>query len=419
MSSPVRLTSLDTFRGLTVAAMILVNNPGSWKTIWPPLRHASWHGCTPTDLIFPFFLFIVGVSMAMNHGKRDAVAAVNPDVGSSALHRLAIVLPRILARAATLVALGLLLNWFGKWGFVDLRLPGVLQRIGLCYFLAAIVTEIFPRRWQWGIPLLLIAHAAVLLLIRPEPIDPTWSATLAESANLQKLIDDAVFSPAHLYRGSKTDPEGLLGTLTALATVLIGFWCGGVIRHAVKTGAQPSAIPRLLVGGLCALVAGYATAGFPVPSGDSGWFTTSPSWAMPLNKPLWTASYTLFTAGLGAISLAVLFRMLDVASSSPNSFRQFAVNSLDGARAIGRNAMFVFVGSGLLARVLAMIPAPIAIETAGKAAQRTDLKTWMFESGLSPVFGPVLASLVFALGNVALWVLIAIALDRRKLYWRV
>ncbi len=188
MSPPVRLTSLDTFRGLTVAAMILVNNPGSWKTIWPPLRHASWHGCTPTDLIFPFFLFIVGVSMAMTHGKRDGTAAINPDLAPSTLHRLAVVLPRIFQRAATLVALGLLLNWFGKWGFAELRLPGVLQRIGICYFLAAVFIELFPRRWQWGVPLLLIAHSGLLWLLRPLPIDPTWPASLAEAANLQKLI---------------------------------------------------------------------------------------------------------------------------------------------------------------------------------------------------------------------------------------
>ncbi len=140
---------------------------------------------------------------------------------------------------------------------------------------------------------------------------------------------------------------------------------------------------------------------------------------MPLNKPLWSASYTLVTAGLAAIALAGLFGVLDTASTPSAAWRHSLAKGLDGARAIGRNAMLVFVGSGLLARIMAMIPAPFAIETAGKAAQRTDLKTWIFEAGLAPLFGPMLASLVFALCNVALWILIAIALDRRRLYWRV
>lgn len=409
--------SLDTFRGLTVAAMILVNNPGSWKSIWPPLRHASWHGCTPTDLIFPFFLFIVGVSMAMNRGQRSTGAAENPDDQHTV--PLITTMLSVVRRSVTLVMLGLLLNWFGKWSFVDLRLPGVLQRIGICFFFASIIIETFPRKWQWGVPLLLVAHAAMLIFLTPAPIDPTWPASIAESANLQRVIDRAVFSPANLYLGSMTDPEGLLGTLTAVATVLIGFWCGGVIQRAVTNGAEKSAVATLLAAGSCAVFAGYAAAGFPALGSESGWFSVSPDWAMPLNKPLWTASYTLFSAGLGAIALGGLFWLLDCAAAAPLRFRKAALRSLDGARAIGRNAMLVFVGSGLLARVLTMITAPVEVDITGGGVQRINLKTWMFESGLSPAFGPVLGSLVFALCNVLFWIIIAIILDRRKLYWRV
>lgn len=401
-----RLTSLDTFRGLTVAAMILVNNPASWGAIWPPLSHATWHGCTPTDLIFPFFLFIVGVSMAMSrHAEQLAI-----EQGRRCESSAAAVWLGILKRGGTLIALGLLLNWFGIWDPARVRIPGVLQRIGLCYIMASALVQLWPRAWQWGVPVLLTLHACLLALLTTPLADPSWPASISPDSNLQKLIDDAVFSRAHLY-SQPTDPEGLLGTLSATATVLLGF---GFARF-ITDDAQPHR-RLLMIGGLTALF-GYVAAGFPSPA---DWFTISPMWAMPLNKPLWTPSYVLFTAGLAAAALGLLYWLLDATSPARVAHGAAAVLRLplEAGRVAGRNAILVFVGSGLLARVIAKIPAPVAA-VPGTTPPPANIRAWLFESFLAPAFGSVGGSHVWALLNVCLWLAIAFALDRRRLYWRV
>lgn len=405
-AAPRRLTSLDTFRGLTVAAMILVNNPASWAAIWPPLSHATWHGCTPTDLIFPFFLFIVGVSMAMSrHAEQLAIEQGRRSQSSAATVWLG-----ILKRGGTLIALGLLLNWFGIWDPSRVRIPGVLQRIGLCYILACGLVQLWPRAWQWGVPVLLTLHACLLALLTGPLADPSWPASISPDSNLQKLVDDAAFGRAHLY-SQPTDPEGLLGTLSATATVLLGF---GFARF-VTDDAQPHR--RLMGIGCISALLGYVAAGLPSPA---DWFTNSPTWAMPLNKPLWTPSYVLFTAGLAAAALGLLYWLMDAAS--PSRFARPASVllrlPLEAGRVAGRNAILVFVGSGLLARLIAKIPAPVAA-VPGSAPPPANIRAWIFESFLTPAFGPVGGSHVWALVNVCLWLAIAFALDRRRIYWRV
>lgn len=401
-----RLTSLDTFRGLTVAAMILVNNPASWGAIWPPLSHATWHGCTPTDLIFPFFLFIVGVSMAMSrHAERLAVREGRRQESSAGAVWLG-----ILKRGGTLIALGVLLNWFGIWDPARVRIPGVLQRIGLCYIMASALVQLGPRAWQWGVPVLLTLHACLLALVPAPLADPCWPASISADSNLQKLIDDAVLSRAHLY-SQPTDPEGLLGTLSATGTVLLG--CG--FARFIIDDDQPQR-RLLIIGGLSALL-GYIVAGAPSPA---GWFTSSPTWAMPLNKPLWTPSYALLTGGLAAAALGLLYWILDAKSPGRVALRAGTMLRLplEAGRVAGRNAILVFVGSGLLSRVIAMIPAPV-VGTPGMAPQQGNIRAWVFESFLAPGFGSVVGSHLWAVVNVCLWLAIALALDRRRLYWRV
>lgn len=343
--------------------MILVNNPGDGEHVHAPLRHADWHGLTPADLIFPFFLFIVGCSIA------HAADRLPPTPTT---------LARIARRALVLVAIGLLLNLVPRFDVAHWRLPGVLQRIGLCYALAAIVTGWFPRALRPITVLLLLGYFALLRWVP----DPSGSGGwLAEPSALPSRIDRAVLGPQHLLnRTLGSDPEGLLSTLPAVATTMFGVLAGRWARAAT---------PRRLL-----LLAGGGAAGVAVAHALDPLF--------PINKKLWTSTFALGTAGWGCIALALLSWLVDV--------RRLRGPLVHAGHAAGRNALAIFVASGLLARVLGGVRL---------APGHATLEDAIVRHALSPWLSPANASLAYALGHAALWLLVALWLDRRRWYIRV
>jgi predicted acyltransferase len=370
-----RLLSLDAFRGITIAGMLLVNNPGTWAAIHPPLRHAEWHGWTVTDLIFPFFLFIVGVSMTLSFGARAAAGA-----GRDAL------MMKALRRAAIIFALGLLLHGFPNYlDLATLRIPGVLQRIALAYLAAsAIVLYLKPRGQAAAVAVLLLGYWALLTLV---PFPGGTPGVLEPGMDLGAYIDRLVFGESHLWRSSRTwDPEGLLSTLPAVANVLLGVFAG---RWLMSPRDATSRTIWLLLAGTAALVAGLA------------W-----GQVFPINKPLWTSSYVLLTTGLACHFLAVCYWVIDV-----RGYRAWAMPFV----MFGVNAIAAFFLSGIFARVLTLIQ----VQT-GPDAAMVSLKGLVYTRVFVPLFtNPQNASLAFALSFVLLWLGITTVMYRRRIFIKV
>ncbi|RFP66049.1 DUF1624 domain-containing protein [Hymenobacter lapidiphilus] len=353
-SQPARLISLDVFRGLTVAAMILVNNPGDWGHIYAPLEHAKWHGCTPTDLIFPFFLFIVGVSISYALGAARQQPATH---GAAML--------RVLRRAGILFGLGLLMALYPKFEFDTVRIPGVLARISWVFLACGILFLKTSRRQQIGLLLALLVGYNVLLQLVAVPGFGT--ANLEPETNLGAWLDRAVFSEAHLWKQSRTwDPEGLLGTLPAIATGLLGMLMGQYLR---RRELEPAVrVAQLFVAATGLIVAGLIW---------NMWF--------PINKSLWTSSYVLYTGGLATATLALLYWLCDVRGRRGwwTAFGQV----------YGVNAITVFFLSGIVAKTL----------NAVHVGEGVPLKAWLYNTFFTPYCSPVNASLAGALVCVLIW----------------
>ncbi len=360
-----RLLSLDVFRGLTVAGMVLVNNPGTWRAIYAPLRHADWHGCTPTDLIFPFFLFIVGVAIPFALGRRLAEGEARSTL-----------VAKILRRAAIIFALGLLLHGVSSLDLATIRIPGVLQRIAVCYLIAALLFVTTTWRTQAVIAVLgLLGYWAALTLV---PVPGFGAGDLGKEGNLAAWLDRTVLG-AHIWRiGRVYDPEGILSTVPAIVTTLLGVFTGLFIR-----GARP---PSRTVQGL--LVLGAAGVGAGLLWGC--WF--------PINKSLWTSSYVLYTGGAALIALAACYWLIEIKGSTWWT-APFAI--------LGVNALAVFFLSTLLAILLARVRIPVG------GGQSRSLHTILFEMLFVPWAPVTTASLAWALGNVLLWLAIMWPLFRK------
>jgi predicted acyltransferase len=364
-----RLESLDVFRGLTVAGMILVNNPGDWNETWPPLVHAAWHGCTFADLVFPFFIFILGVAMPFAFSRRV-------EAGYERRHLYA----RVLRRAILLFLLGLILNATAAFPEPEsLRIPGVLQRIALVYLAAAFVVlhaGTFGRIVT--AVLLLLVHWAVLALV---PAGGQGAAWLSVEHNVAGVLDKLVFGRHTLL--ATGDPEGLLGTLSAIALALFGVLAGQWMR----TGQSPARrVTGLAAGGLAAVALGLC------------W-----SVVLPFNKSLWTGSFALFTAGLGGLALAASYWVIDV-------------------RAIrGWARPFVWLGVNPLATYFLSELTGDLIDRSWLPTLegRTTVKTWLYWGILRPAAGPWFGergiSLLFAVITVAFWTAVAGLLYRKKI----
>jgi predicted acyltransferase len=363
-----RLASLDAFRGITIAGMILVNNPGSWSYIYPPLRHADWHGWTPTDLVFPFFLFIVGISLSLSLTKRRS-----QNSGSIQLYL------KIFRRAFILFVLGVLLNLIPAFDFNTVRIPGVLQRIAVCYCVTALL---FLKTGPLARLLLalgiLVFYWALLALL---PVPGVGAGVLNLEGNLCAYVDTKLLA-GHLYLPG-FDPEGILSTLPAIATTLFGTLCGDWLRTSQQNKVK---VVGLLLSGTGFFMLGQAL-----------------HTCFPVNKQLWTSTYVLLTAGAAAVMMGLCFGFIDGLR-----LKKWAIPFL----VFGGNAITVFVGSSLMARILTVIEIRVY-------DGRLSLKEFCFDRFFSPLAGDYLGSLLFPVVLLLLWFLIMFPLYRKDIHLKI
>jgi predicted acyltransferase len=392
-----RLLSLDVFRGMTVAGMLLVNNPGTWSAIYPPLGHAEWHGWTPTDLIFPFFLFIVGITTQLSLGVRRAKG--DPE---------RTIVRQVLRRGAMIFLFGLFLSWFPgfQWGAVagnpdpsfgervlyrleHLRIMGVLQRIGIAYVLAALLTLRTTLRQQVGIVAALLVGYWIAMTLVPVPDGGALGATVLHvpGATLDAWIDRAVLGVDHLWAGGggRRDPEGLFSTLPAVATAMLGNFAGRWIGQRERPMYER--LSGLFAAGALAMVVGLI------------WH-----WVFPINKSLWTSSYVVFTGGMACVTLATCMWVVDVHGVRWWT-KPFVI--------YGVNPMIAFLGSGLMARLIYSV---LKVSYEGK---EVSLQSAIFRSVYAPWLSPVNASLAFALSFVLFWLAVLWVLYRRNIILKV
>ena len=369
---PTRLLSLDVFRGITIATMVLVNNPGTWSNIYWPLEHAEWNGWTPTDLVFPFFLFIVGVAIPLGLGKR--IERGDP------FKKLFL---KILFRTLIIFALGEFLAGFPFFHLATMRIPGVLQRIAVCYFFASILYIKTKPRTQAlvGVGLLIV----YCILMKYVPVPGYGSGDLSKVGSLASYIDRSVFG-AHVWRQAVVyDPEGLLSTMGALVTTILGIFTGNLLRCQTRTPIEK--VAHMFIGGAVCVMIGWAW---------NPWF--------PINKALWTSSYVLFTGGLALQLLALCYWLIDI-----KGYRAWAKPFI----IFGVNAIALFVGTALMARLMELIkfPAP--------DGKQITLHGWIFDHLFLSWASPINASLAFAIVFVLFWLGLMWILYRRKIIIKI
>jgi predicted acyltransferase len=348
-----RLLSLDVFRGATIAGMMMVNNPGAWNYIYPPFRHAAWNGWTFTDLIFPFFLWIVGVAMTFSFSKRVEQGA---DRSKLLMHAF--------QRAVVIFAIGLFLNGFPfgllfghQFSWAAIRIPGVLQRIGICYFIASLIVLYTGIVWQirWTVIFLVVYW----ILVKAVPVPGFGAGVLEPMGSLAWYIDSTVLS-GHTWSGAPApgfDPEGILSTLPAIATTLFGVLTGHFIRSE-RTPEEKTA--WMFVYGSALMFAGLVM---------DNW--------LPINKNLWTSSYTVFMAGIALNIFAMCYWLIDV-KGSKGWTKPFQI--------YGLNAISMFALAGLIGRLTTIW------KVSGPDGSLISLKTWYYQLLFVPIGDPMIAS---------------------------
>jgi len=383
MTESKRLVALDVFRGATVALMILVNNPGTWGAQYGALKHAAWHGWTPTDFVFPFFLFIVGVAMAFAFRKYDY--ELNKDATK-----------KIIKRTLIIYGLGIFLGLlrpvaganFGEWIgnlFGNWRLVGVLPRIALCYLFASLLVLKFNKKTvMWIAGGILVGYWVLLASTGGFGIEDV----------LVRKIDLAILGDGHVYHGYRDsmgqriafDPEGLLSTLPAIVTTILGFFTGMLI---LETPDKKQLVKKMLIRGAAFLALGLLWGLF-----------------FPINKPIWSSSYVILMGGWAMLFLGVSILLIDVLGwkSATEPFVVF-----------GSNPLFIFVLSAVYAKLLAyikFIPMNGAI---------VSTKTWLFAKIFMPManYSRVDASLLFALTTITIFWAISLILYRKKIFIKI
>ena len=355
-----RSLALDVFRGLTVALMILLNNPGTWSHIYAPFEHASWHGLTPTDLVFPFFLFAVG----------NAQSLVFPRIWETNTREY--FFKKVWKRTFFIFLIGLFLNFYPRFDFENLRYMGVLQRIALAYGISSMFELFFPKKILSVALALIVAYWGMCILFGTQDV-------YSLEGFFGTAFDRLILTPQHLYKGEGVpfDPEGLMSTIPAVAQVMLGYWVGRILvafnpRRTMKA---------LLKRGVNLTIIGILI---------------SP--LNPINKKIWTTSYVLVTTGLAILLLALLVYVLD-----KKKMGRRAVYLFD---AFGKNPLFIFVLSGLVPKTMSLFdPSPLK---------------YFYESVCSKMPGPPEnGSLLYAIILVSLYGTLAIWLDKRKLYFKV
>ena len=391
-----RLLSLDVFRGLTVAGMLLVNNPGTWSAIFPPLEHAEWNGWTPTDLIFPFFLFIVGIT---THLSLSARRARGDDDGA--------LVKQILRRGIIIYLLGFAMAMFPfyQWGVIQslpnatpwdrvlyriehVRILGVLPRIAIVYVCAALLTLRTNLRQQIIIIASLLFGYWFAMTLLPVPGEGTIGAQLLQThdRNLAAWLDRLILTTNHTWTGSVTfDPEGPFSTIPAIATSMLGVIAGSWIAR--KDKSLPERISALFAAGSIGMVVGLM------------W-----NWSFPINKNLWTSSYVVFTAGMACVAIATIMWLVDYLNVKWWT-KPFVV--------YGVNPIVAFVGSGVLARLIYTL---WHVNYQGKSVALQDA---IYQIVFLPWLPPRVASLAFAISFVLLWYGILLVLYRRNIILKV
>lgn len=410
-----RYYSLDVFRGATVALMILVNNPGSWSHIYGPLEHAEWHGITPTDLVFPFFLFAVGNAMAFVMPRFE-------EKGDAFFWR------KVLKRSLLIYAIGLFLNWWPfvryqndelvatGWTWVNaqgkvvgIRVLGVLQRIAICYLAASVIVYYLKVRGAFytGLVLLLLYWALCFTLdLPPDPY--------SKEGFFGNAIDQALITAPHMYGGEPYtlngvsypfEPEGLMSTLPAIVNVLFGFLVGDYIRKRgsiLQTVADDAAKSFGIYQTLTVL---FVTA--------IGFLITGYVWdlSFPVNKRIWTSSYVVLTTGMATAILATLIYAIEV-----KGIRNWLTRFFD---VFGKNALFVFALSAFLPRGLRLLRIPNGVNAEG-AAVYSNPWNFIYDKVYKAVPGdPRFGSLLFALTVILFMWAICYWLDKKKIYIKV
>ncbi|MCH8289378.1 MAG: DUF5009 domain-containing protein [Candidatus Marinimicrobia bacterium] len=366
-----RLLSLDLFRGIAIAGMILVNNPGSWSHVYPQLRHAEWNGVTFTDLIFPFFLFIIGVAMTFSMTKQIEAGANRKDL-----------LLKILRRTLIIFALGIFLSGFPKFDFSTLRIPGVLQRIALCYLFTSII--VLRTGWKgqayWTAGLL----AFYWIIMNFVPVPGYGAGVLTPEGNFAAFIDGKLLS-GHMWSQTKTwDPEGFLSTIPAIATTLTGVLTGWFLRSD-KTKIEKT-VWMLLIGNLGLFL---------------GW--TFDTW-FPMNKSIWTSSYVIYTSGFALIFLAFCYWTVEVLNWRRWT-RPFVL--------YGVNSIAVFVLSGFVARLT------FIIKFTNADGSSTSLQKVLYNALFTSWLPPMTASLAWAVFYISMFLLLMWLMDKKGIYIKV
>ncbi|WP_337966982.1 DUF5009 domain-containing protein [uncultured Flavobacterium sp.] len=419
-----RLISLDVFRGLTILLMTIVNNPGDWGHVYAPLLHSEWHGCTPTDLVFPFFIFIMGVAvpLAMPTKTWDDTTFNKILVRSLRMFCLGIFfnyfakiqlfgldgIPLLIGRLIITVAVGyalmgnfsskvknilafsilfiyLFLAYSGIEAYESVRLPGVLQRIGIVYFVVSLLYLKTSKKTQiiTGI-ILLLSYWAIMTLI---PVPGIGEANLEKGTNLASWLD-SVLLKGHMYRETITwDPEGILSTLPSIVNGIIGLLIGQVLQLEISKNQKAT---KIAIAGIALIIVGLI------------WSTV-----FPINKSLWTSSYVLYTTGLAATVLSILYYIIDIADYK-KGFKLFLI--------WGVNPMIVFFFSQIIPQALVMVQ----LKNPENPETQINLLNYLYHFGIAPFFSnPMMASLAGALVYVGIWSFILWIFYKNKLIFKV
>ncbi len=389
-----RFYSLDVFRGATVCLMILVNNPGSWAHIYPPLDHAKWHGLTPTDLVFPFFLFAVG----------NALSFVMPRLKAGGD---GVFWKKVIIRTLLIYLIGLFLTWWPfvkwtdaglvvrPWEYLDdkgmpqgIRILGVLARIAICYFFASVIIYYTKPRLTFYIGLLILLLYWSLCFLLGDPSDP-----FSMTGWFGNDVDKAVLGVAHMYKGEGIpfDPEGIMSTLPAIVQVILGYLVGDYIQ---KKGKNFEMLNGLFVAGVALLITGYC-------------------WDMvfPINKKIWTSSYVVYTTGLAIITIATLIYLIEFKNVKGWLSKFFDV--------FGKNALFVFALSAFIPKGLALIRIPDHLNDKGVMVY-VNPWNWLYQKLLIKIPGdPRIGSLLYAICVIIFMWFICWWMDKKKIYVKV
>lgn len=388
-----RILAIDILRGITIAGMILVNNPGNWGRIFAPFEHAEWNGMTPTDLVFPFFMFVMGMCIYIAMRKFDFTC------NKSTVYK-------ITKRMVLIYLVGLGIGWFAKfcfrwaspleeasfgeqlwymvWPFDSIRLTGVLARLAICYGITALLAvTVKHKNLPYIIVTLLVGYFIILMVGNGFAYDET---------NILSIVDRAVLTDAHMYHDNGIDPEGLLSTLPSIAHTLLGFMVGSLLfkttdKHSehtdVRTGIILSKVVPLFVVGTILIFSGFLL-----------------SYGCPLNKKVWSPTYVLVTCGLASTLLALLIWLIDV-----KGYRRWS----KFFEVFGVNPLFLFVLSDFFAIVFGAFRFTVN-------GTQTSIIGFMYNQVLSPIFGEYGGSLAYAVLFLILNWCIGYQLYKRKIY---